>query len=162
MDIETMISELTKNYDLKTCVLAETVEEVAFDGTKEYTIVTTYFDTNIGEIAYGHDGVITLLESRETEAVIMENIRITQTTSNYAKRGNKWVEMASYKTIVDENTYDNVVNSKSFFANLGAHERYTKSYTCKGYIVTRINSISPNRQNKTVYNFEFTNIKEVL
>jgi hypothetical protein len=73
MDIKTMISELTKNYDLKTCVVVETVEEVAFDGTKEYTIVTTYFDTNIGEIAYGHDGVITVIGNTETETAAVTN-----------------------------------------------------------------------------------------
>ena len=41
--------------------------------------------------------------------------------------------------------------------NLGGYERHEKSYTDIGYIVTRINSISPDRKNKSLYEFTVIN-----
>lgn len=61
LTIKNMIETLIKNYNLKTCKFVETIKENAFDGMKEHEIISSYFETNIGEIAFGHDGIITVI-----------------------------------------------------------------------------------------------------
>ena len=41
--------------------------------------------------------------------------------------------------------------------NLGGYERHEKNYTYIGYIVTRINSISPDKKDKSLYEFTVIN-----
>ena len=79
--------------------------------------------------------------------------RVSMETIRYEKKGSRWVETEREEKQITEENYENVINSKHFFTNLGGTERHSKSYTYIGYIVTTVNSISPDRQNKTVRHF---------
>ena len=80
------------------------------------------------------------------------------TKTEFKKVGSKWVEANKEEKEITEEYYNNIVNAKSFMQNLGGYERHEKNYTYIGYIVTRINSISPDRKDKSLY--EFTVIKK--
>jgi hypothetical protein len=82
--------------------------------------------------------------------------KVSMETIRYEKKGSKWVETEREEKQITEENYENVINSKHFFTNLGGYERHSKSYTYIGYIVTTVNSISPDRQNKTVRHFTVT------
>ena len=53
--------------------------------------------------------------------------------------------------------YNNIVNAKQFFLNLGGQEIHTKKQTCAGRKVVKIISISPDSTMKSVYEFKFIN-----
>ena len=84
-------------------------------------------------------------------------LEIKMITENYEKVGSKWRLTNTEQKLINEEFYYNIINSRKFFTNLGGYERHTKTYTCRGYIVTHINSISPDRQLKTVRYFKFKN-----
>ena len=84
-------------------------------------------------------------------------LEIKMTIKNYEKIGSKWRLTNTEQKLINEEFYYNIINSKKFFTNLGGYERHTKSYTCNGYIVTHINSLSPDRTQKTVRDFSFKN-----
>ena len=69
------------------------------------------------------------------------------------KKGNKWVVIEEEEKEINEKYYENIINARHFFENLGGKELHYKSYTYIGYIVTTIHSISPDRQSKSVYEF---------
>ena len=83
------------------------------------------------------------------------NKNIKMITTNYIKEGKKWVNPIEEISFINEENYNNIVESKKFFTNLGGYERHEKSYTSKGYIVTFINSISPNKNQKVTRKFIF-------
>ena len=72
---------------------------------------------------------------------------------SYNKKGSKWIEIEREEETITKKFANNVVNAKKFFVNLGGYERHEKSYTTYGYVITRVNSISPDRQQKSVYEF---------
>ena len=72
---------------------------------------------------------------------------------SYNKKGSKWIEIEREEKIINKEFANNIVNAKKFFTNLGGYERHEKSYTTYGYVITRVNSISPDRQQKSTYNF---------
>ena len=82
--------------------------------------------------------------------------KVSMETVRYEKKGSRWVETEREEKQITEKIYENVINSKHFFTNLGGYERHSKSYTYIGYIVTTVNSISSDRQNKTVRHFIVT------
>ena len=84
-------------------------------------------------------------------------LEIKMTIKNYEKVGSKWRLTNTEQRLINEEFYHNIINSKKFFTNLGGYERHTRSYTCNGYIVTHINSLSPDRTQKTVRDFSFRN-----
>lgn len=51
--------------------------------------------------------------------------------------------------------YNNITNEKTlkFFRSLGGSETALREYTAQGYLITELRSVSPNRQNKTIYKF---------
>lgn len=81
-------------------------------------------------------------------------MRITLTITNYNKVGTKWVEENKEIENINEEFYTRCVNDKTM-KNMGGYERHDKGYTCKGNVVTKITSISPNKTMKTVRHFEF-------
>jgi hypothetical protein len=83
----------------------------------------------------------------------MEKIRLI--TERFVKVGSKWKSVEVEENDVTMEMYTNCVNAKGFFKALGGYERHEKSYTSKGYIVTRIVSISPDRKNKSVFKYDF-------
>ena len=87
-----------------------------------------------------------------------ENFGMIMTKTKFEKVGSKWVEVNKEEKEITEECYNNIVNAKNFMKNLGGYERHEKNYTYIGYIVTRINSISPDKKDKSLY--EFTVIKK--
>ena len=75
------------------------------------------------------------------------------------KEGTKTVWVTDSKEVknIDEQSYNNIVNAKNFMRNLGGRETHQKGYTFKGYKVVKIISTSPDKQNRTIYNFDFDN-----
>ena len=72
---------------------------------------------------------------------------------SYNKKGSKWIEVEREEQTINKESANNIVNAKKFFVNLGGYERHEKSYTTYGYVITTVNSISPDRQQKSTYNF---------
>lgn len=87
-----------------------------------------------------------------------KNILMTKT--NYIKNPNTKTtyfvdEEATEK--IDKKEYNNIVSSdtQKWFRRLGGSETALKSYTCRGYLITRLISTSPTKENKTIYKFKF-------
>ena len=86
-------------------------------------------------------------------------MKIYETKKTYVKgltkKGNeKWVLKEEETTELTKEEYLNTVSpkTKKFFQNTG-YERQTKSYTVLGYVVTHINTISPNKKIKITRDF---------
>ena len=79
--------------------------------------------------------------------------KVSMETIRYEKKDNEWVETGKEEREVTESFYENIINSKHFFTNLGGIEKHTKYNTCIGYIVTSVISISPDGENKTIRRF---------
>ena len=94
---------------------------------------------------------------KESKVYFGENYGMVMTKTEFKKVGSKWVETEKEEKEITEEWYNNIVNAKNFMKNLGGYERHEKSYTRIGYIVTRINSISPDRKNKSLYRFTVIN-----
>lgn len=87
---------------------------------------------------------------------MLENIKMTK-ISYIKKEGTKtvWQEIKEEDNFINEKQYNNIIEAKRFFQNLGGYEKHNKSYTCRGYRVTEIISISPDKNQKSIYQFEF-------
>ena len=86
-----------------------------------------------------------------------ENYSMVMVETKFKKVGSKWVETDNEEKEITDEYYNNIVNAKNFMKNLGGYERHEKSYTYIGYIVTRINSISPDKKDKSLYEFTVIN-----
>lgn len=86
--------------------------------------------------------------------MMTNNVKITMIKTGYKKEGTKWTETEREEKQIDEEFYNNVVSAKKFMRNLGGTETHKKSYTSQGNIVTHINSISPSKMEKSVYEFK--------
>jgi len=88
----------------------------------------------------------------------MENYCLMKKTRYELKEGtkNSWVvsDIQEIKEISEE-YYNNIVSAKSFFKSLGGSENHKKTYTKRGYKVTKITSKRPDRIVKVVYEFIF-------
>ena len=73
------------------------------------------------------------------------------------KEGRKTVynELSREVESITEEQYNNIVDAAPFFRRLGGSEYLERGYTPKGYMVTRILSKSPDRENKTERIFNF-------
>ena len=94
---------------------------------------------------------------KESKVYFGENYSMVMVETEFKKVGSKWVEVNKEEKEITEECYNNIVNAKNFMKNLGGYERHEKSYSYIGYIVTRINSISPDRKNKSLYEFTVIN-----
>ena len=81
--------------------------------------------------------------------------KITVVISRYQRLARGWELLEEEIKEVDRDYYQLTVDAKQFFNNLGCIERHKKSYTPYGYIVTSINSISPDKDRKTTREFKF-------
>ena len=95
---------------------------------------------------------------KESKVYFGENYGMIMIKTKFEKVGSKWVETDKEEKGITEECYNNIVGAKNFMKSLGGYERHEKSYTYIGYIVTRINSISPDKKDKSLY--EFTVIKK--
>ena len=84
---------------------------------------------------------------------IPANYEFTMVKTSYIKKGSRWLEVEREEQTINKESANNVVNAKKFFTNLGGYERHEKSYTMYGYVITTVNSISPDRKQKSVYEF---------
>ena len=94
---------------------------------------------------------------KESKVYFGEKFSMVMVETKFKKVGSKWVETDKEEKEITEEYYNNIVNAKNFMKNLGGYERHEKSYTYIGYIVTRINSISPDRKDKSLYEFTVIN-----
>lgn len=78
-------------------------------------------------------------------------------TTHYEKRGSRWMQTSTKTETVNAEFYANCVDAIPFFRNLGGKEIITMGYTKVGYVPTQINSLSPDRTEKTVRRFDFRN-----
>lgn len=85
-----------------------------------------------------------------------EGYEVREVKEEYSKKGTKWVLKNTEEKTINSNNYNNVFNSITFFKNLGGSERVYKNYTYVGYIPTKLISISPNKQTKTIRVYEFS------
>lgn len=88
----------------------------------------------------------------------MAKLTITMTKKNYVlKSGTKtvFVETKTETTTITEKEYNNIVEAAPFFRRLGGSETLRKSYTCAGYLVTKVTSKNPNRDEMTTRDFDF-------
>ena len=93
---------------------------------------------------------------KKKEVIFGANTKVVMEEKEFKKEGNKWVEVSSENVEITNEEYNNYVNSGKFFTGIGGYERKEKSYTCEGYIVTRINSISPSKEIKITRQFKIT------
>ena len=87
---------------------------------------------------------------------------IELTTTRFERKPNtKTVFIETEKEIAEitEQQYKNIVESSPFFRRIGGSETLRKSYTSDGYKVTTIISTSPDRQNRTVREFNIYHTK---
>ena len=87
--------------------------------------------------------------------------------SHYQKKAGTKTVWGLIDTTEDEITQEQHKNATSddtirFFSRLGGSETVTRGYTAAGYIVTKIVSISPNRQEKTVRDYTINYNEELL
>jgi hypothetical protein len=87
-------------------------------------------------------------------------MEITMTKTSLVKNPNTKttyiVEGEKTEQITKEN-YNNITSKETqqWFRRLGGSETAQRSYTCRGYLITRLTSVSPDRQNKSIYQFKF-------
>ena len=91
---------------------------------------------------------------KKENKVYFNGYKVIMERTRYIKEGRKWLRIEREISEVTQDQYNNIVNAKQFFINLGGVERHSKDYTYIGYIVTEINSISPDRKYKTVRSFK--------
>lgn len=83
---------------------------------------------------------------------------INLTVENYSKKvGTKtvWNLIDKETKTINNEQYKNIVDAKGFFKRLGGSESHTKPYSRNGFCVTKIISVSPDKQSKMVKLFTF-------
>lgn len=80
---------------------------------------------------------------------IEERLVINLIKSYQTKKGNKWVNEEQETRVISLEEYNNILDFKL------SCDRYYKGYTCIGNIVNKIISLSPSKDSRSVYNFDF-------
>lgn len=85
---------------------------------------------------------------------------ITLTTTKLEKNPNTkttYIEVSNTVEDIDFEQYDNITNKETlaWFRRLGGSETATKVYTSQGYKTVKLVSTSPDKQYKTIREFEF-------
>lgn len=83
----------------------------------------------------------------ETKTTLYKN-PTTKTTYIVNDVSSQAVTEKEHQLTTNENTVE-------WFRRLGGSESVQKSYTCNGYVVTKLVSTSPDRQTKVVREFKF-------
>jgi hypothetical protein len=84
-------------------------------------------------------------------------MEILMTKTNYIKPLKNWQKRKTETEQITKKQYENIISNDTlnFFRNLGGTERTDKSYTCRGYNVTKLVSICPSKKIKTIRQFKF-------
>ena len=87
-----------------------------------------------------------------TEIILTE----TKLTKNPNTKTTYIVDSKEVKTI-DKETFDKITNDDTikWFRRLGGSESVERGYTYEGYVVTKLTSTSPDKQRKTIREFNF-------
>lgn len=90
-------------------------------------------------------------------------IQITLTETRLTKNPNTKttyiVESNKVETITEKQHFL-YFDSVKFFRRLGGSESITNSYTCNGYVGTKLVSISPDKQTKVIREFKFESLPQ--
>ena len=86
-----------------------------------------------------------------------KNIKIIETLTRYEKVGKSFKQIEKEVREISQQHYENATSTDTikFFKRLGGTERISRNYTCAGYLIEKITSISPNRENKTIREYQF-------
>ena len=90
----------------------------------------------------------------------MQNLIIKLIKTNLLKNPNTkttYFEDKKETTTITEQEYKYITHESTikYFRSLGGGEYKEKSYTAYGYTTTRLTSTSPNKEKKTIREFEF-------
>lgn len=80
---------------------------------------------------------------------IEERLTITLTKTYETKKGSKWNVSEKETRVISLEAYNNILDFKL------SSDRYYKGYTCVGNIVDKIISLSPSKDSRSVYKFDF-------
>jgi len=88
-------------------------------------------------------------------------IKINETIKEYKlKVGTKngWKLINEELREIDEKTYSLITNTDTmkFFRRLGGSETVRRGYTCNGYTITKLSSISPDKTIKLIREYQFS------
>ena len=83
------------------------------------------------------------------------DVPLKVTRTSYERHGSRWHVTESEKFDSDFWFFVNVLDGVPFFRNIGGFERVEKSYSKYGYLPYKVNSISPDRTQKIVWQFDF-------
>lgn len=72
----------------------------------------------------------------------------TKTTFNVVEETTEEINNTQFKRITEADTL-------KWFRRLGGTETTQRSYTCRGYNITQLTSISPDRQTKIIRQFKY-------
>lgn len=76
--------------------------------------------------------------------------------TSYKLNSNNEFEVEEQETrMIDDEWYNNIIEAKQFFLNLGGQEIHKKKQTKRGRKVVQVISISPDSTMKSVYDFKF-------
>jgi hypothetical protein len=78
------------------------------------------------------------------------------TRTDFEKDGKSWLATGKEVKEISLETYKNITDKETlqYFRRLGGTETAIKNYTCMGYNVVKLSSISPDKSQKTVREFE--------
>lgn len=82
-------------------------------------------------------------------------IMITETFEKNPNTKTTFNKIETEEREIEEKQYNNVVNSSPFFRRLGGSETAQREYTCRGYKIVKLISMSPDRKTKVVRHFKF-------
>lgn len=80
------------------------------------------------------------------------------TTKQTKKEGTQtvWIDTEVSESFISETEYNNLVDARTFFKNLGATEYVKYDHTQKGKKIVRLISTSPKKQFRSIYLFDFS------
>jgi hypothetical protein len=81
---------------------------------------------------------------------------IEMVKTSYKLNSNNEFEVEEQETrMIDDEWYNNIIEAKQFFLNLGGQEIHKKKQTKRGRKVVQVISISPDSTMKSIYDFKF-------
>lgn len=85
---------------------------------------------------------------------------ITLTQTEYVKNKTAYVEVSKEVKEIFEREYFLTTNDNTikYFKRLGGRETVTRGYTCAGFKIVKLVSVSPDKETKIVREFNFKTI----
>ena len=85
---------------------------------------------------------------------------ITLTQTEYVKNKTTYVEVSKEVKEIFEKEYFLTTNDNTikYFKRLGGRETVTRGYTCAGFKIVKLVSVSPDKETKIVREFNFKTI----